>query len=511
MYLEPTIQRNKKRRSSPLRVIFLLMLISAGFYVYVIIQQEEIASPFVPTPTPTRSAFSYTAEAGELYLQGRLTETIAVYEQAIALEPDNVLPYISLTRLLILEGRMTEAMQSAEQATKMAVSARENAAAWAIRGMAYDWNGDVAEAIDACNRAIDLDPTYAEGYAYLAEAYADAGRWADATQAAQTALQLDKRSVDAHRNYGYVLEIQGNYWGAVEAYEKALEIHPNLAYIHVSVGRNYRRLGDIDAAVNSFQRATQVSPGNAQAHFELGWTYLTIRGDYKQAETHFQQATETDPQFGRAFGGLAITYWQHRNYEDAIPNFERAIRLTSIASRQRAKSFYITVEERNSDVLEPSLDVMMRGDLGPTLPDNRNTLQATLTPDSPEYNEIWANARGVVTFNTRTGKYTLELAGLPRPGSDQTYVGWFEAVHTLSGNPLNTGPLFRRADGSVEVDLEATWVAGPAIDYLYTLGLAYFYKAECDRAYPLFDAALEIDSEEANALEGIRLCREAEG
>ena len=85
MYLEPTIQRNKKRRSSPLRVIFLLILISAGIYVYIILQQEEIESPFVPTPTPTRSAFSYTAAAGELYLQGRLTETIASYEQAIAL------------------------------------------------------------------------------------------------------------------------------------------------------------------------------------------------------------------------------------------------------------------------------------------------------------------------------------------------------------------------------------------------------------------------------------------
>ncbi len=504
MYLEPTIQRKKKRRSSPLRVMILLVLISAGIYVYIVIQQEEVASPFVPTPTPTRSAFSYTSEANELYLQGRITETIAAYEQAIALEPNNVLPYIPLTRILILEGWMNEAMQLAEQTTQ---KAPENAAAWAIQGMAYDWNGNVTEAIEACNRAIELDPTYAEGYAYLAEAYADAGRWAEATQAAQTALQLDDRSVDAHRNYGYTLEIQGNYWGALEAYEQALEIHPNLAYIHISVGRNYRRLGDVNAALESFQRAVEVNPGDAQAQFELGWTYLTIMGDYDQAGIHFEQATRADPHFGRAFGGLAITYWQHRNYEDAIPNFERAIKLASSDSRQKAKSFFVTVEERDSNPLAPSSDVVMRGDLNPISPNNPDRLQATLLPEDLVYDETWANAHGTVALNAWTGEYTVEMAGLPRPEANYVYVGWFEQLETLSGDLVNTGPLHLFADGSVTAELESQWVSGPAIDYLYTLGLAYFYKAECDKAYPLFDAALQIDPQEPNALEGIRLCQ----
>jgi tetratricopeptide (TPR) repeat protein len=508
MYLEPTIQRGKKRRSSPLRVMLLLVLIGAALYVYLIIQQEEIETPFVPTPTPTRSAFSHVIEAEELYLRGQLTQTIAAYEQAIALEPGDVSPHIPLARLLILEGRIPEAIRRAGQAIEMTADARESAAAWAVLGMAHDWNGDIEEAIDACQRAVELDPTYAEGYAYLAEAYTDAGRWAEATQTAQTALQLNDRSVDAHRNYGYTLEIQGNYWGALEAYEQALAIHPNLGYIHISVGRIYRKLGDIDAAINSFQQAAEINPGDAQAHFELGWTYLTHFGDYEQAETYLERATELDPHFGRAFGGLAITYWQHRDYEDAIPNFERAIALTSAATRQRAKSFYITVEARDSPPSEPSSDVVMRGDFAPTSMDDLDSLQAALAPQDAE-DQAWANAHGAVTLDTQTGKYTVNLKGLPRLRWNEAYVGWFERVSTFSGDPLSTGPLQRQADGSVEAELEASEVAGPAIDYLYTLGLAYFYKAECDKAYPLFDAALQIDPEEQNALEGIRLCQQA--
>ena len=507
MYLEPTIQRKKKRRSSPVRVIFLLILISAGIYVYTIIQREEIESPFIPTPMPTRSAFSYVAEAEELYLQGHITQTIAAYERAIALEPGDVLPYIPLARLLILEERTNEGLQRAEQATRIAP---ENTAAWAILGMAHDWNGNVTEAINACNRAIELDPTYAEAYSYLAEAYVDAGRWADANETIQTALQLDDRNVDVHRNHGYVLEIQGNYWNAVDAYQRALDLHPNLAHLHLAIGRNYRRLGDIDAAVDSFQHAVEVNPGSAQAHFELGWTHLTIRGDYEQAKNHLERAVEANPQFGRAYGGLAITYWQSRDYEDAIPNFERAIELITIDSRENARSFYVTIEEQGSSDPTPSLQVVMRGDFAPASADNQHTLRATLTPERLAYDDTWADARGAVILDAQTGKYSVEMAGLPAPDSGQTYAGWFDGVNTLSGYPLGTGPLHRRIDGSIEAELEAAWVQGPAIDYFYTLGLAYFYLAECDKAYPLFDAALQIDPEETNTLEGIRLCRIAD-
>lgn len=507
MYLEPTIPRNKKRRSSPLRVMILLILIFASLYVYATIQQEEVESPFTPTPTPTRSALSYSAEAEELYLQGRLEEAITAYKQAIALAPDNVVAYVPLSRLLVLEREVFEGIVYAQKAIEIAP---ENAPAWAALGMAYDWNGHVSKAIEACNQATELDPTYAEGYAYLGEAYADVQRWAEALEAVQMALKLDERSVNAHRNYGYVLELQGNYWEAVEAYQRALEIHPYLAYIHVSVGKNQRALGDVEAALSSFERAIEIDPHNAQAHFELGWTYLTNLGDNDQAKACFERAVEADPEFGRAYGGLAIAYWQRRYYEEAIPNFEQAIRLTSMAARQRARAFYVTIEEAGADDAGPSSNVVMRGDFAPVSLEDQSTLQATLTTgDVVAGDEGWAQACGDVTFDTRTGKYTLRLEKLPRLQPGQTYVGWFEGVYTLAGDPSSTGSLRPDSTGSVDLELEAKWVKGPAIDYFYTLGLAYFYMAECEKSYPLFEAALQIDPQEENALEGIRMCQEA--
>jgi tetratricopeptide (TPR) repeat protein len=414
------------------------------------------------------------------------------------------LTYIPLTRLLILEDRMTEALWRGQQATEMAP---ENARALAILGMAYDWNGDIPEAIDACKRAIELDPTYAEAYAYLAEAYADAGRWRDATEAAQTALQLDDRSVDVHRNYGYVLESQGSYWMAVEEYERALEIHPNLAYIHITLGRNYRGLGNFEEAVNSFQRATEIDPDSAVAFSELGRTYQEA-GEFERAETYLKQATEVNPQFAPAFGYLAINYWARRNYESSIEYFKPAIELSCISARQKADAFYITLEDLGDETPGPSPEVVMRGEFVAVSPDSRDVLQAELEP-TDTYNEAWANASGTVRLRAGTGDYEVTVSSLPRPNYGQVYVGWFEGVNALSGEPLSSGRLRVQGDG-VEVQLETGWVEGPRIEYFYTLGLAYFYMARCDLSYPLFDAALQIDVDEINALEGIRLCQDAE-
>lgn len=501
MYIRPSRQR---RRSSPIRILILLLLIAASVYVYSLIRQEQIVSPFIPTPlppTPTRSALSYADEAEGLYLQGKLKEAITAYEQAVTLDPGDVLLYIPLARLLALEGRTVEAVRRANRAVEIAP---ENARAWAVLGMAHDWNNNLPDAIDACKRAIDLDPTYAEAYAYLAEAYADAGRWGEATEAAQTALKLDNHSVDAHRDYGYVLEKQGDYWDAVDEYEQALKINPNLAYIHVAAGRNYQALGNMEAAESSFQRAIEVDPDNVEAYYRLGRAYYDT-GEYERAETYLKQATEADPEFAPAFGYLAFTYWSRRNYEATIDNLNRAIALGCIAARRQAEAFYITVEDLNSETAGPSPGAVMRGDFVT----NSDELEAALAPAAGD-DDAWADAHGAVALDAHTGQYTVTVTGMPAPPAGWVYVGWFEGVNTLSGDPLSTGPLDWQPDGSLEVELETGWVEGPRIEYFYTLGLAYFYMAECDKSYPLFDAALQIDPEEPNALEGIRLCQDAE-
>ncbi len=496
--------RPRKRRSSVWRVLTLLILIGIALYVLVQVNQAPVESAVVPTPTPTRHPSSYFTEAEELYQQGDLRGAIAAYEQALELNPGRVEARISLARLLALDGRTSEAVQVAQRAVERAP---ENADGWAVLGMAYDWHGQVDRALEACRHAIDLTPDHADAHAYLAEAHVDSGNWAEATEIASKALDLDGNSVDVQRNYGYVMEVQGNYTAAIEAYKRALEIHPNLAYLHIALGNNYLALGDVGAGMKSFQRATEVDPKSVRAYYRLGRAHYE-RGELDQAQEVLEQAVDVDPQFGLAFGYLGFTYWSRRNYEEAIPNLERAIRLESATARRRARRFFITLEPDAGRVTTPSSSVVMSGDFAPRSLGDGNTLRADLEPLPPDAG--WQEARGSVSLDARTGVYTVTLEKPPEARHDEVYVGWFEGVQALTGHPLSTGRL-SLSNGDFEAAFEADQVRGPRIDYFYTLGLAHFYLDECEKATPFFEAALEIDPEAENALQGMRLCQQVEG
>jgi tetratricopeptide (TPR) repeat protein len=500
MYIRP----QKRRKTNLWLVVFLLALIAGAIYLYTIVQEEEVAITVVPTPTPTRSAFSHLTEAYGLYLQGDLDGAIETYRHAQQLAPDDHTIYVSLARLLVFQGRYAEAIQTAQQAVELAPDA---APAWAVLCMAYDWSGEVAEAIDAGEEAIALDPAYPEGYAYLAEAYVDANLWSEALDAARRAVELDSNNVDARRDYGYVLEMVGDYRGALDQYERAVEINPNLAHIYVDVGRTYLYLSDTASAIDVFEQAVELAPNQAKALDWLGWTFRAI-DEYGEAQRYLERAVEADPEYAVAFGHLAHLFWERRNYESAIPNFETAIDLAYRASRRAAESFYITVEWVEDVTDYPSPDIVMRGEFE-WVDETHTVLVATLISESSVGR--WAEASGHLVLDIVSGDAILTLSDMPVLPDNQVYVGWLEEVRTLDDLPFRTDPIDLERDGSLETAFQVEPIGGPRAEHLYTLGLCYYYMARCELAYPLFDAALLVYPENEIALEGIRLCQESEG
>ena len=329
MYIRP----QKKRRSSPIRVFFLLVLIALG--VYFLVYQRDMIQPIQigPTPTPTPTADDVMVDAYELYLEGDLDAAIIKYGEAAALDPTDPSPFVWWSHLLTLRKRMDEAVEKARQAVGVAPDSAEALAALC---MALEWRAidavdqaELQEALSACLSATDLDPGYAEAHAYLSEVYADLGRVQDALEEARLAVSLDDSSVFAHRDLGYALQKQRQYQSAVAEYQRASQLHPRLAQPYIDLGHLHRTHNRYKDALAAYEKATVVDPNSAYALDTLGWWGYYQTGDYQRAAVVLKKATEADPTYAPAYGHLALTYYVLRSYEDAIPMYKQAIDLGS--------------------------------------------------------------------------------------------------------------------------------------------------------------------------------------
>ncbi len=274
-------------------------------------------------------------EAEEYYWQGQLTEAISTYEEAVRRDPTLVENYIPLVRLMVFRGRLDEALDYAETALFVEP---DDAAAHAIRAMALDWKSSeladqgleqdasdmLIEALNEINKAVELDPSSAEAYAYQAEILFDLVNYEQADEAIDNALLTNPDSVDVQRIAGYLMEFRGYRQEAIDHYKTAIRLHPQLAMLHHSLGRTYIGAGEIDLAIDSLETAVELDSENSEYLYFMGYAYFTI-GERELAADYFKQAVELRPDYPAAHCQLGLIYYQQRNWEGAIPELETGV------------------------------------------------------------------------------------------------------------------------------------------------------------------------------------------
>jgi tetratricopeptide (TPR) repeat protein len=332
-----------RRKSSPRRVLLLLILVGLG--VFLIANQNALREQVIPAPTATatRTAKSYIVEAESQAQTGNLKAAAKAYIQAASLEPENVDVLATLARIMALTDHTAEAVKWAERAVQ---AAPQSAVAQAALGMALKFHaGQLAlqgrdqesgrtlqQALAAAKTAVNLDPNYAEGQAYLAEIYAEVGDLENADVSIQKALGLNPNRSEVRRAQGAVLENEGHYTDAAEAYRQAITLSPNVAYLYLVLGRAYTVIAAARdsslwaSALDTFKKGAQVDPTDVRLLDEWGWAYYAI-DQYRDAQEILEKATQLDPLAWSPRSHLAATYFQCTNYEDAITSFKQSLQM----------------------------------------------------------------------------------------------------------------------------------------------------------------------------------------
>ncbi len=151
----------------------------------------------------------------ELLRERDAPDALDSYRRVLALEPDNFMAHNNIGLVLAALERRTEA----DAAFARALELRPDNPYVRFNQLAVRHDGDLAEAVDCCRRALQDRPGDADTLSNLAVVLQFVGRYDDALSAYEEAVAVDPQHVNARFNLSLLRLLLGDYPGGFREYE----------------------------------------------------------------------------------------------------------------------------------------------------------------------------------------------------------------------------------------------------------------------------------------------------
>jgi tetratricopeptide (TPR) repeat protein len=313
---------------------------------------------------------------------GELDETIAHYEKALAMNPDNPELNVILAEHYLSKGNGTKAKELAERAL---LHDKKNGRAWYVLARCTDTDARY----EHIEKALQYEPDNASAWIFYGKLLLKKGEVEKANNCFENALKhsqaeevllfgaraklqagmleaaaslLSKIGAESNEKLEIeaMLEFQRkDYRRAVECYNKLISNTSNSEYF-VWLARAYSALGDLEHALEAYARAIEnqpanediweemleiqmsakmferlratlenylrLNPDNALAYYNLG-ILLLREGNTARAEEMFKKSIALNERYEKAWNGLGDVYFKKNAFDKAVECFSRACEL----------------------------------------------------------------------------------------------------------------------------------------------------------------------------------------
>jgi len=271
-------------------------------------------------------AAGYVKLAALHRLQGKSSEAVPLYAQALARAPHDRMILQDYLAALVESNRVAEADRLLQ--AHLANAARD-ADIWRLAGRHYVAQRRLDQAEKAFRKAADLAPDAALVHYELGQLYLFERKLPAAEAALQAALKREESNPEIHTALGMVLASEGRTDAADGHYRRAVQLDPHHAVAANNLAASLSEQQELDDALGLALGALSRAPSNPAIKDTLGWIYYK-KNRFEDAHRLLAEASAALPQHQIVRYHHALTLAKVGKQEEALAELKTALSIPGV-------------------------------------------------------------------------------------------------------------------------------------------------------------------------------------
>lgn len=239
-----------------------------------------------------------------------------------SVDPNDFYNQAGMARYYLIKGQKTKAEEELNKIVDKAKKKEWEKYMVAADAVTYTKGGNIQDAIDWYQKALDREPDNAMLYLGQGDCYLKLETGGgEAMNNYEKALEKGGQNSLAYSKIGYLWYVAKNYKSAVESYSKAKEADPNNPLPYRDLAYAYQKAGNYKYALENVENYLQHSDKDDAAKIAYA-NLLFLSEDYAKALTQMEELVASGNDRADLHRGIAYSAYEIKDYAKAYSELE---------------------------------------------------------------------------------------------------------------------------------------------------------------------------------------------